>query len=92
LIGEREIEPTLRAIFAVCAVCLALAIYSGHRIMAETHLHTGPSPIPGASRSLHRETFETLEQAQRIRASRLGITAVRPSSVFTTIMEVLSDR
>src|SRR5262249_36023175 len=71
-----------RVIFAICVVCFALAIYSGHRIVSETHLPPiyEPSPVPGVSRGLHRDSIATLEQAQRIRASRLAAAANRPSS------------
>lgn len=82
-------EPSLRVVFAVCALCFALAIYSGHHIVSETHLHTEPSPIPGVSRSPHRESIAALEQEQRIRASRLGSAGIHPSSTLDTIMEAL---
>lgn len=69
----RLLARTLRVVFAVCALCFALAIYSGHRIVAETHLHTsdGPSPVPGVSKGPYRDSLASLEQEQRIRASRL---------------------
>ena len=82
----------MRAVFAICAVCFALAIYSGQRIVSETHLHASndPSPVPGVSRSAHRDSIEGLEQAQRIRASRLATVAAHPTSTFDTILEVLN--
>jgi hypothetical protein len=89
---SREQVIIVRAVFAICAVCLALAIYSGHRIMAETHLHTEPSPIPGVSNGAHRDSIATLEHAQRIRASLFAITAARPASTLTTIFSILSER
>ncbi len=84
----------MRAVFAICAVCFALAIYSGHRIVSETHLHAGdePSLIPGASTSLHRDSIATLEQEQRIRASRLVAAAGHRSSTLETIVGALSGR
>jgi hypothetical protein len=82
----------LRFVFAICVLCFALAIYSGHRIIAETHLHTEPSPIPGASRTEHRDNIATLEQAQRIRASQLKATWARPPSAVNTFLAVLGGR
>ena len=81
----------LRAVSAICAVCFALAIYSGHRIISETHLHTGPSPIPGGSSSLHRDSTAALEQAQRIRAS-VAIAGARPAFSLAAIWKVLDAR
>src|SRR5262249_48618235 len=74
--GEGRQEPSLRVVFSLCVLCLALAIYSGYRILAETHLHTEPSPIPGALQA-HRDSIDAVEQAQRIRASRLETTRAR---------------
>jgi hypothetical protein len=76
----------LRAIFAICLVCFASAIYSGYRIVSETHLHTEPSPVPGVSRSLHRDSIASLEVEQRIRASRLAAMGTRPSSTLDRII------
>jgi hypothetical protein len=56
----------LRAIFAICVVCFASAVYSGYRIVSETRLHIEPSPVPGAARSLHPDSIAALEQEQRI--------------------------
>ena len=60
----------MRAVSVILVLCFALAIYSAHRILSETHLHAGnePSPVPGMSTRLDRETIATLDQAQRIRA------------------------
>ena len=83
----------MRVVFAICLLCLALAIYSGHRIVSETHPTSyEPSPVPGVSRGLHRDSIATLEQAQRIRASRLVAAANRPSSTLDTIMNALAPR
>jgi hypothetical protein len=73
-------------------MCFALAIYSGQRIVSETHLHTNaePSPVPGVPRGLQRDSIAVLEQAQRIRASRLAANATHPSSTLDTIMDALS--
>ncbi len=82
----------MRVVFSVCALCFALAIYSGYRIVADTQLHTEPSPIPGAFQAAHRESIDAVEQAQRIRASRLEITGARPASTVTSLWDVLSER
>ena len=84
----------MRVVFAICVLCLATAIYSGHRIVSETHFPRsyGLSPVPGAPKSPPRDSLATLEQAQRIRASRLETAALRPSSTFDTIMDALSER
>ena len=82
----------MRVVFSVCALCLTLAIYAGYRIVAETHLHTEPSPIPGTFQATHRDSIDAVEQAQRIRASRLEISAARRVSTVTTILEALSER
>ena len=82
----------MRAVFAICIVCLVAAVYSGYRIVSETHLYPSddPSPVPGVAASLHRDSIGTLEQAQRIRASQLAITRGRPVSRIATILDVLS--
>jgi hypothetical protein len=87
---EHRQERSLRVVFSLCALCLVLAIWSGYRIVTETHLHTEPSPISGVA--AHRDSIDAVEQAQRIRASRLEITAVRPVSTVATILDALSDR
>jgi hypothetical protein len=73
-------------------MCFALAIYSGHRIVSETHLYTSsePSPVPGVAKGLHRDSIAVLEQAQRIRASKLAAAQPRPSSTLDMIMDALS--
>jgi hypothetical protein len=87
-------ETLLRAIFAICVLCFALAVYSGHRIVSETHLHTADEPwrVPGVPPSPHRDSIAALEQAQRIRASRLATAAAHPSSALDLIMATLSGR
>jgi hypothetical protein len=63
----------LRVIFATCVVCFALAIYSGHRIISETHLHLGdePSMVPGAAKRLHRDSTAMFDDyARRAALSR----------------------
>jgi hypothetical protein len=84
----------LRVVFAICVLCFALAIYSGHRIVSETHLHAGGEAllIPGASKSPPRDRTATLEQAQRIRASRQAAEANQRSSTVDTIVDALSGR
>lgn len=84
----------MRVICAICVLCLAFAIYSGHRIASETHFATSyePSRVPGASKSPDRDNIATLEQAQRIRASRLAPTGTHPSSTLSSIMDALSGR
>jgi hypothetical protein len=61
----------LRVISAICVLCFALAVYSGHHIVSETHLHAShePSRVPGMSKNAHDTA--ALEQAQRMRAARL---------------------
>jgi hypothetical protein len=73
-------------------MCFALAIYSGHRIVSETHLHTSsePSLVPGVPRGLRRDSIATLEQAQRIRASQLAAAPIRRASTLDTIMDALN--
>jgi len=54
-------------------VCFALAIYSGHRIISETHLHLGdePSMVPGAAKRLHRDNTAMFDDyARRAALSR----------------------
>jgi hypothetical protein len=86
-------ESLLRVVFAICVLCFALAIYSGHRIVSETHPTSyEPSPVPGVSRGPDRDSTATLEQAQRIRASRLAAVANRPSSTLGTIVDALTRR
>ena len=84
----------MRVVFAICAVCFALAIYSGQRIVSETHFPSSlePSPVPGASRGPHRDSIAALEQVQRIRASRLAEGGSHPSSTLDMIMDALSRR
>jgi len=84
----------MRAVFAICALCFALAIYSGHRIVSETHLHPSsePSRVPGMAKSQHRYSIAALDQEQRIRAGQLaGVGILRPST-FDRIMDALSGR
>jgi len=83
----------LRVLVAICVMCFALAIYSGHRIVSETRFPSSyePSPVPGVPKSQHRDSIAALEQEQRIRASQLGPTGTRPSSL-ATLMEALSRR
>lgn len=84
----------MRVVFAVCALCFALAIYSGHQIVSETHLHlsSAPFPVSGGPGSPHRDSLAALEQQQRIRASRLASAGIHPSSTLDTIMEALGGR
>jgi hypothetical protein len=39
----------LRAVFAICLLCFALAAYSGHSLVSEIKLYPSgePSPVPG---------------------------------------------
>jgi len=82
----------LRVVFAICALCFALAIYSGHRIVSDTHLpaSAGPSQVPGVPKGLHRDSIAALEQEQRIRASRLESAGTRPPSTLEKIVDALS--
>ncbi len=84
----------MRIVFATCVLCFGLAIYSGFRIVSDTHLHLGdePSLIPGAPKSLHGDSIAALDQAQRIRASRLLISAPRRTSTFDLIADALNGR
>ena len=82
----------MRAIFAICLVCFASAVYSGYRIVSETHLHIEPSPVPGVSRGLQRDSIASLEVEQRIRASRLVAMGTQPSSTLDRIMDALGQR
>lgn len=84
----------MRVIFAICVVCFAFAIYSGHRIVSESHFATStePSRVPGAPKSPYRDSIATLEQAQRIRASRLAAAGTHPPSKLDSIMDALSGR
>jgi hypothetical protein len=84
----------LRVVFAICVVCLALAIYSGHRILSETHFHQGDEAlrVPGVPNSAQRDSIASLEQAQRIRASRLAAADNRGSSPLDAIAQFLSGR
>ncbi len=84
----------MRAVFAICVVCFALAIYSGSRIVSETHLHTGDAAvaIPGVTNGSDRDSFAAVDQAQRIRASRLVAAESRRSSALDAIMDALGGR
>jgi hypothetical protein len=84
----------LRAVFVTCVVCFALAIYSGGRIVSETHLHMGDAPvtIPGVSNGSDRDSSAAVEQAQRIRASRLLAAENRRPSALDAIIDALGGR
>jgi len=91
---ENGRESLLRVVFAICVLCFAAAIYSGHRIVSETRLPRSypASPISSASKGPHRDSIASLEQEQRIRASQLEAAGTRPSSTLDTILEVLRGR
>ena len=84
----------MRVVLAICILCFALAIYSGHVILTETHLPSSyePSRVPGVTKSPHRDSIAALEQEQRIRASRLAGAGIRPSSALDAILTALSGR
>lgn len=87
-------ESSLRVILVIFVLCLVSAVYSGHRIVSETHFPRSDarSPVPGVSRSLHRDSTATLEQEQRIRAARLALAETHPASTLDTIVDALSGR
>ena len=84
----------MRAVFAICVVCLALAIYSGACIVSETRLHTGDAPagIPGVSNGSDRDSMASVEQAQRIRAARLLTAENHRSTALDAIIDALGGR
>ena len=84
----------MRVMLTISLLCVASAIYSGHRIVSETHFPRSyaPSPVPGVSRGLHRDSTATLEKAQEIRAARLALAGTHPSSALDTIVDALRGR
>ena len=84
----------MRVIVAIFVLSVASAIYSGHRIVSETHFPRSyePSPVPGVPRGLQRDSMATLEKAQQIRAARLALAETRSASTLGTIVDALSGR
>jgi hypothetical protein len=69
---EKPRELVLRVIFAICVLCFAAAAYSGYRIVSDTHLPKsyGPSQIPGASNSSHRDSAAMLPAGTHLSSTR----------------------
>lgn len=84
----------LRVVFAICALCLAAAVYSGHRIVSESHFPASyePSRVPGVPRSSHRDDIAALEQEQRIRAAQMAGEGTHPWSIFDMIIGAVGGR
>lgn len=75
----------MRAVFAICAFCFVVAIYSGYRIVSDTHLPktTDPSPIPRASNNQHQDSVAAVAP-QAVRTSGLAPPEVHAPSPAVT--------
>ena len=84
----------MRAVFAICGVCFAVAIYTGHHIISETHFPRSYeiSRVPGVAKGPPRDSIASLEQAQRIRASQFAAAGIHSLFTFDTIADALGGR